>query len=54
MKTAIKRRAVEGARKMGKKSISRASTMKTASRKQTLTGRRLTATKKKRVSADLL
>ena len=39
---------------MVKKSINRAPTRKTASRKQTVTGSRLTATKKKRVSADFL
>ena len=33
VKAAVKRRAVEGAKKMGKKSISRAPTKKTASRK---------------------
>ena len=54
VKAAIKRRAVEVAKKMGKKSINRAPARKTASRKQTVPGSRLTATKKKRVSADLL
>ena len=54
VKAAIKRRAVEGAKKMGKKRINRAPARKTGSRKQTVTGNRLTATKKKRVSADLL
>ena len=49
----IKRRAVEGAKNMRKDSISRTSAKKTASRKQTITGSRLTATEKKRVSADL-
>ena len=39
---------------MGKKSINRAPTRKNASRKETVTGSRLAATKKKRVSADLL
>ena len=33
VKAAVKRRAVEGAKKMGKKGISRAPTKKTASRK---------------------
>ena len=54
VKTAIKRYAVEGAKMIGKKSINKAPARKTASRKQTVTGSRLTATKKKRVSADLL
>ena len=54
VKMAIKRSAAEGAKKMSKKSISRAPAKKTASRKRTVTGSRLTATKKKRVSADLL
>ena len=54
VKVAIKRRAAEGVKKMAKKSISRAPTRKTGGRKQTITGKRLTATKKKRVSADLL
>ena len=51
---AIKRRAVEGTKKMGKKSINRASARKTTSGKRSTAGRRLTATKKRRVSADLL
>ena len=54
LKVAIKRHAVEGAKKMGKKSLSRAPARKTISRKQTITESRLTATKKKRASADLL
>ena len=54
VKGTIKRRAVEGTKKIGKKRISRAPTRKTASRKQTVTGSRLTATKKKKVSADIL
>ena len=49
VKVAIKRRAVEGAKKMDKKNINRAPTRKTASRKRTVTGSRLTGTKKKRV-----
>ena len=51
---AIKRHGVEGAKKMGKKSLGRAPARKTISRKQTVTESRLTATKKKRASADLL
>ena len=54
LKVVIKRRAVEGAKKMSKKSISRAPARKTASRKRTVTGSRLTAVKKKRVTPDLL
>ena len=54
MKAAIKRRAVESAKKMGKKRISRAPAKKNPSRKGTVTGSRLTATKKKRVSEDCL
>ena len=54
VKVAIKRRAVEGAKKMGKKNINRVSVRETVSRKRTVTGTRLTATKKKRVSADFL
>ena len=54
VKVVIKRRAVEGAKKMGKKSINRALARKTVSRKQTITGSRLTANKKRRVLADLL
>ena len=53
VKTAIKRCAAERAKKMDKKNTSRAPTKKTASRKLTVTGSRLTATKKKRVSVDL-
>lgn len=53
VEVSIKRRAVEGAKKMGKRSINRAPASKTASRKRTDTGSRLIATKKKRVSADL-
>ena len=54
MKLAIKRRVVEGAKKMGKRTISRVPPRKTAGRKRTVIGSRLTATKKKRVSANLL
>ena len=54
VKVAIKRRVVEGAKKMGEKRINRAPARKTASRKRTVSGSILTATKKKRVSADLL
>ena len=54
VKVAIKRRAVEGAKKMAKKNINRVPTRKTASCKRTVTESRLTATKKKGVSADLL
>ena len=39
---------------MAKKSINRARTRKTTSRKQTVTESRLKATKKKRVPADFL
>ena len=53
-KVAIKRRAAEEAKKMGKRRINRAPTRKTTSRKQSITGSKLTATKKKRVSADVL
>ena len=53
VKVAIKRHAVEGAKKMGKKSINRAPTRETISRKRTITGSRFTASKKKRVSANL-
>ena len=51
---AINRCAVERAKKMGKKSINRVSTKKTVSLKQTALGSRLTASKKERVSVDLL
>ena len=51
---AIKRRAVEGAKKMGKKSIYRAPARKTVTRERTVIRSRLTETKKKKVSADLL
>ena len=54
LKVAIKRRAVDEAKKMGKKSLSRAPTRKTTICKQTVTRSGLTATKKKRVSVDLL
>ena len=54
MKEAIKRHTVEGIKKIGKKSISRAPTRKTTIRKRTVTGSRLTVTKKKIVSANLL
>ena len=51
---AIKRCAVEGAKKMGKKSISRGPARKAASHKRAVTGSRLISTSKKRASADLL
>ena len=54
MKVAIKKPPLEWAKKMSKKSISRAPTRKTVSRKQTVTRSRLTVSKKKRVSVDLL
>ena len=54
VKVAIKRRAVEGQKEMGKKSINRAPTRKTVSRKQTVTGSRLPASKTKKVSTNLL
>ena len=54
MNAAIKRRSVERAKKMGKKSISGDIASKNASREQTVTESRLTVTKKKRVPADLL
>ena len=47
------RRAVEGAKEMSKKSINTDLKRETVSRKQTVTGSRLTASKKKRVSSDL-
>ena len=54
MKVAIKRRAVEKAKKMSKWSINRAPDKPTVSRKQTVTESRLKAPKRKRISADLL
>ena len=54
VKVAINRCAVERAKKMGEKSINRVSTKKTVSLKQTALGSRLTASKKERVSVDLL
>ena len=54
MTMAIKRCAVEGAKKMGKKSISRGPARKAASHKRAVTGSRLISTSKKRASADLL
>ena len=54
VKVAIKRRAVEGAKKMGKKRLNRAPTRKTTSCKGTVAVSRLKATKKKRVSVDFL
>ena len=54
VKVAIKKCAVDIAKKMGKKSIYRAPARKTTSHKQTITGSRLATTWKKRVSADLL
>ena len=54
VKVTIKRRTIEGAKKMGKKSINRPPARKTASRKQTFTGTRHTANKMKRVSTKIL
>ena len=54
VKVAIKRRAVKIAKKTDKKSMNRAPAGKTACCKQTVTGSRLTAYKKKTVLADLL
>ena len=51
---AIKRCAVEGAKTMGKKSISRGPARKTVSHKRAVTGSRLISNNKKRASADLL
>ena len=51
VKMTIGRRAVEGARTIGKRSLNRAAASKTRSHKQTVTWSRLKATKKKRVSA---
>ena len=53
LKVAIRRYAVEGAKKMGKKSLSRVPTRKTTSRKQTVTGSRLKHLRRK-LSVDLL
>ena len=44
MKAVVKGRGLEGAKKMGKKSISRASAKKTTSRKQNVTECRLAVT----------
>ena len=44
VKAVVKGRGLEGAKKMGKKSISRASAKKTASRKQNVTECRLAVT----------
>ena len=54
VKVAIKRCAIERAKKMRKKSINRVSTKKTVSLKQTALKSRLTASQKERVSVDLL
>ena len=54
VKVTVKRCAVEGANKMGKKNINRAPARKTVNRKRTVTGRRLTHGKKKKVSTNLL
>ena len=54
LKVAIRRYALEGAKKMGKKSLSRVPTRKTTSRKQTVTGSRLTTSKKKIVSGSFV
>ena len=54
MNVTIKRRVVDGVKMMGKKSINRAPTKKTVSCKETVTESSLTASKKKRVSVDLL
>ena len=54
VKVAIKRCAVEGAKKMSKKRTNRAPTRKTVSHKQTVKGSRPTASKKKSVSVNLL
>ena len=54
VKVTIKRRTIEGAKKMGKKSINRPPARKTVSRKQTFTGTRHTANKMKRVSTKIL
>ena len=48
VRAAIKRRAVERGKNMSKKSISRAPEKKTSSCKPTVTGSRLTTTKKER------
>ena len=53
VKVAMKRHAIGSGKKIGKRSINRAPSSKTTSCKRTDTGRRLIATKKKRVSADL-
>ena len=54
VKVAIKRHAVKITKKTDKKSMNRAPAGKTACCKQTVTGSRLTAYKKKTVLADLL
>ena len=54
MKVVIKRRTVERAKKMSKWSINRAPDKPTASRKRTVTERRLKTTKRKRISVDHL
>ena len=50
----MKRRAVEGEKKLSKKNINRDFIKNTVSCKQAVTGSRFTATKRKRVSEDLL
>ena len=54
VKVAIKKCTVEGAKKMSKNSTNRAPTRKAVSHKQTVKGSRPTASKKKRVSANIL
>ena len=54
VKVAIKRCAVEGAKKMSKKSTNRAPTRKIVTHKQTVKESRPTTSKKKGVSANFL
>ena len=54
VKVASKRHIIEGAKKMGKKSINRPSARTTVSRKRTLTGTRHTANKKEIESTKIL
>ena len=54
VKVAIKRRAVEEAKRIGKKSINRAPARKTVTCKRTATESRLIAAEKKIASVDLL